>query len=70
MKRRMSWLCGVVLLCCGCPEAHGIGGKIDQAAHADTMESLPQPKCSEMERREHCEGDKKQSQECLDLCGG
>ncbi len=69
MRWRTAGLCVLSLvMLSACPETYGRGGRMDQAAHEDTLESLRQ-NCSEEEIRKYCEGGREQSAECREHCG-
>lgn len=69
MHWRTAGLCVLSLVALtACPEEFGKGGRIDQAAHQDALE-LIQRRCSPADARKYCEGDKKQSEECIKHCG-
>lgn len=52
-----------------CPEHHRRGGRIDRAAHQDSMESL-RGSCSVEDRKQFCGPGREDSEECRRECGG
>lgn len=70
----MRWLkagAGGLLLAVmtGCPFDYGKDGRADKEVHKTEVE-LVVKRCSEKDREQFCGGDKKDSQECHDKCGG
>ncbi|RKG80322.1 hypothetical protein D7W79_08190 [Corallococcus exercitus] len=63
------WLC-VLGSMAACPEVHRPGGKLDRAAHRDTLERIPKPACSSEDYERLCPDDAEPTEECIDLCGG
>ena len=58
----------VVMAMTGCPSEFGKNGRVDQAAHRDTLE-ISRRRCSPEEERQYCGNGREHSQECRDHCG-
>ncbi|GMT97926.1 hypothetical protein KH5H1_20450 [Corallococcus caeni] len=63
------WLC-VLGGMAACPEVHRPGGKLDRAAHQDTLERIHETGCDANDVKRLCPEDTEPSKECLELCGG
>jgi hypothetical protein len=52
----------------GCPFEFGKDGRVDKAAHRDSME-IVRKQCSKEERARFCDGGRQHTAECLRVCG-
>lgn len=58
----------LLLMMTGCPEEFGKGGRIDRAAHKDSLE-VTRRRCSDEDRAKFCDGGRQNTEECHRACG-